>query len=230
MQMNTTIKLWAEDDRPREKMLLKGKNALSDSEIIAILLGSGARNKTAVELAQEILNAHQNDLHQLGKSSVKELTIHKGMGEAKALTLMAALELGRRRKEADKAKKVKIESSNDVYELLNHLFQDLQHEEFYVVFLDRGNQVLRYEQISKGGISGTVADGKVIFKSALLYQASALILAHNHPSGNLVASPQDIKLTKNLKSFGEFIGIEVLDHVIFTDNGYLSLADKNIAF
>jgi DNA repair protein RadC len=230
MQMNTTIKLWAEDDRPREKMLLKGKNALSDSEIIAILLGSGSRNKSAVELAQEILNAHHNDLHQLGRSSVKELTIHKGMGEAKALTLMAALELGRRRKEADKAKKVKIESSNDVYELLNHLFQDLQHEEFYVVFLDRGNHVLRYEQISKGGISGTVADGKVIFKSALLHQASALILAHNHPSGNLVASPQDIKLTKNLKAFGEFIGIEVLDHVIFTDNGYLSLADKNIAF
>lgn len=230
MQTNTTIKFWAEDDRPREKMLLKGKNVLSDSEIIAILLGSGSRNKSAVELAQEILSAHKNDLHQLGKSGVKELTVHKGMGEAKALTLMAALELGRRRKEADKIEKVKIESADDVYKLLRHLFQDLQHEEFYIVLMDRSNHVLRYEQVSKGGTSGTIADGKIIFKSALLHHASAIILAHNHPSGNLVASPQDIKLTKNLKEFGGLIGIEILDHLIFTDNGYLSLAEKSIAF
>jgi len=230
MELNTTIKCWAEDDRPREKMLLKGKNALSDSEIVAILLGTGSRNKSAVELAQEILNAHQNDLHQLGKSGVKELTIFKGMGEAKAVSLMAALELGRRRKEACRIEKVKIKSSEDVYQLLQHAFQDLQHEEFYIVLLDRSNQVLRYEQVSKGGVSGTIADGKIIFKSALLHQASAIILAHNHPSGNLEASPQDIKLTKSLKAFGDMIGIEVLDHVIFTDNGYLSLVDKIIAF
>jgi DNA repair protein RadC len=230
MQTNTTIKCWAEDDRPREKMLLKGKNALSDSEIIAILLGSGSRNKSAVELAQEILAAHQNDLHRLGRSGVKELTAYKGMGEAKALTLMAALELGRRRKEADRKERVKIESAEDVHQLLKHLFQDLQHEEFYIVLLDRSNHVLRYEQVSKGGTSGTIADGKIIFKSALLHHASAIILAHNHPSGNLVASPQDIKLTKNLKEFGNMIGVEVLDHLIFTDNGYLSLAEKSIAF
>lgn len=230
MQTNTTIKFWAEDDRPREKMLLKGKNALSDSEIIAILLGSGSRNKTAVELAQEILSAHQNDLHQLGKSGVKELTVHKGMGEAKALTLMAALELGRRRKEADRKEKVQIDSAEAVYLLLKHLFQDLQHEEFYIVLLDRSNRVLRYEQVSKGGTSGTIADGKIIFKLALLHQASALILAHNHPSGNLTASSQDIKLTKNLREFGALIGVEILDHLIFTDNGYLSLADNSIAF
>jgi DNA repair protein RadC len=228
--MNATIKCWAEDDRPREKMRLKGKNALSDSEIIAILLGSGTRNKTAVELAQEILSVHKNDLHQLGKSGVKELTMHKGMGEAKALTLMAALELGRRRKDADRKEKVKIQSANDVFQLLSHLFQDLPHEEFYIVLLDRGNHVLGYEQVSKGGTSGTIADGKIIFKLALLNQASALILAHNHPSGNLLASPQDIKLTKNLKEFGAMIGIEILDHVIFADNGYLSLAEKSIAF
>jgi DNA repair protein RadC len=230
MELNTTIKCWAEDDRPREKMLLKGKNALSDSEIIAILLGTGSRNKSAVELAQEILKAHQNDLHQLGKSGVKELTIFKGMGEAKAVSLMAALELGRRRKEAYRIEKVKIKASEDVYQLLQHVFQDLQHEEFYIVLLDRSNQVLRYEQVSKGGVSGTIADGKIIFKTALLHQASAIILAHNHPSGNLEASQQDIKLTKSLKGFGDMIGIEVLDHLIFTDNGYLSLADKNIAF
>ncbi|MGJ8661618.1 MAG: RadC family protein [Bacteroidota bacterium] len=230
MKTSTAITSWAEDDRPREKMLLKGKNALSDSEIIAILLGSGSRNKSAVELAQEILSAHQNDLHQLGKLGVKELTIFKGMGEAKAVSLMAALELGRRRKDADRSEKVKIKSSEDVFNLLNHLFQDLPHEEFYVVLLDRNNNVLRYEQISKGGVSGTIADGKIIFKSALLHQASAIILAHNHPSGNLEASHQDIKLTKNFKEFGNMIGIEILDHLIFTDNGYLSLADKSIAF
>ncbi len=230
MNTSTTIKSWAEDDRPREKMLLKGKNALSNAEIIAILLGSGSRNKSAVELAQEILFSHQNDLHQLGKLGVKELTVHKGMGEAKALTLMAALELGRRRKDTDRIEKTKIKSSEDVYHLLKPLFLDLLHEEFYVVMLDRNNNVLKYEQISKGGVSGTIADGKIIFKSAILHQASAMILAHNHPSGNLEASPQDIKLTKNFKEFGQMIGIEVLDHLIFTDNGYLSLADKSIAF
>ncbi len=227
---NQTIKQWAEDDRPREKMLLKGKNALSDSEIIAILLGSGTREKTAVELAQEILQAHGNDLHALGRSGVKDLSQHKGMGEAKSLTLMAALELGRRRKDSERKQKIKITSSQDARDLLASYFQDLNHEEFYVVYLNRSNVVLHHEQISKGGVSGTVADGKVIFKSALLQQASAIILAHNHPSGNLKPSEADIRLTKDLRHFGKMIGIDVLDHLIFTDNGYLSLADENIAF
>lgn len=230
MQNHATIKLWAEDDRPREKMLLKGKNALSDSEIIAILIGSGTREKTAVELAQEILQAHNNDLQQLGRSGVKDLIQHKGMGEAKSITLMAALELGRRRKDGEQKKRTKILGAKDVYELLYPFFMDLNHEEFYVVYVNRSNSVIAYEQVSKGGVSGTIADGKIIFKSALMHQASALILAHNHPSGNLKASDSDIRLTKNLRQFGKLIGIEVLDHVIFTDNGYLSLSDENIAF
>lgn len=227
MQKNTTIRFWAEDERPREKMILKGKNVLSDSEIIAILLGSGSRNKTAVELAQEILKNHQNDLNQLAKSSVKELTVYKGMGEAKAVTLIAALELGRRRKTTEQTERIKIKTAEDAFQLIKHLFQDLQHEEFYIILLDRSNHVIRYEQISKGGISGTVADGKIIFKLALLHHASAIILAHNHPSGNLIASVQDEKLTKDLKEFGNLIDIEILDHIIFTDYGYLSLAENS---
>ena len=230
MQNHSTIKLWAEDDRPREKMMLKGKNALSDSEIIAILLGSGTREKTAVELAQEILQAHNNDLQILSRSGVKDLSQHKGMGEAKSITLMAALELGRRRRDTEKKERLKISRAKDVFDLLNPYFMDLSHEEFYVIYVNRSNVVLAYEMVSKGGVSGTVADGKIIFKAALMHQASALILAHNHPSGNLTASESDIRLTKNLQQFGKLIGIEVLDHVIFTDNGYLSFSEENIAF
>ncbi|MDC1403004.1 DNA repair protein RadC [Crocinitomicaceae bacterium] len=230
MQNHSTIKHWAEDDRPREKMLLKGKNALSDSEIIAILLGSGTRDKTAVELAQEILSQHNNDLHALGRSGVKDLSVFKGMGAAKSLTLMAALELGRRRKKSDRKKKTKITGSQAVFDLLSPYFEDLSHEEFYVIYLNRSNVVLHVEQVSKGGVSGTIADGKIIFKLALMHQASALILAHNHPSGALKPSEPDIRLTKDFRQFGKMIGIEVLDHLIFTDNGYLSLADENIAF
>lgn len=230
MENHTTIKLWAEDDRPREKMILKGKNALSDSEIIAILLGSGTREKTAVELAQEILLAHDNDLQILSRAGIKELCRHKGMGEAKSISLMAALELGRRRRDSEQKKRKQILSAKDVHELLFPYFMDLSHEEFYVIFLNRSNVILGHEQVSKGGISGTIADGKIIFKSAIMHQASAIILAHNHPSGNLKASESDIRLTKDLRQFGKLIGIEILDHVIFTDNGYLSLSEENIAF
>lgn len=230
MENHTTIKLWAEDDRPREKMILKGKNALSDSEIIAILLGSGTREKTAVELAQEILHAHDNDLQILSRAGIKELCQHKGMGEAKSISLMAALELGRRRRDSEQKKRKQILSAKDVHELLYPYFMDLSHEEFYVIFLNRSNVILGHEQVSKGGISGTIADGKIIFKSAIMHQASAIILAHNHPSGNLKASESDIRLTKDLRQFGKLIGIEILDHVIFTDNGYLSLSEENIAF
>lgn len=230
MENHSSIKFWAEDDRPREKMLLKGKNALSDSEIIAILIGSGTREKSAVELAQEILQANENDLRKLSRSGVKDLCIHKGMGEAKSLTLMAALELGRRRKESEAKKRSIIKSAQDVYDVLSPYFMDLPHEEFHVLFLSRSNVVLHKEQISKGGISGTIADGKIIFKSAIMHQASAMILAHNHPSGNLKASESDIRLTKNLHQFGKLIGIDILDHVIFTDNGYLSFSEENITF
>ncbi len=230
MKNHSTIKFWAEDDRPREKMLLKGKNALSDSEIVAILLGSGTREKSAVELAQEILHAHGNDLQKLGRSGVKDLSLHKGMGEAKSLTLMAALELGRRRRDTEKKKRHTIKSATDVNDVLAPYFMDLPHEEFYVLYLNRSNVLLHMEQVSKGGVSGTIADGKIIFKTALMHQASAMILAHNHPSGNLKASDSDIRLTKNLRQFGKLIGIEILDHVIFTDNGYLSLSEENIAF
>jgi DNA repair protein RadC len=228
MSTNLSIKNWAEEDRPREKMRLKGRHVLSDSEIIAILLGSGTRTKSAVELAKEILGEFNNDLHLLGKAHVENLLRFNGIGEAKAITLLAALELGRRRKENERPKIVRITSAGDAFVLLQPVFMDLQHEEFHVLFLNQSNVVIASEQVSKGGVTGTIADGKIIFKKALLHQACGIILAHNHPSGALKASEADLKLTKNYRSFGEMIGIEVLDHLIFADNSYLSFADSNM--
>ncbi|MFT7343711.1 MAG: DNA repair protein RadC [Lentimonas sp.] len=228
MNQTTTIKSWAEDDRPREKLKLKGRHILSDSEVLAILLSSGTREKTAVELAQEILQHFNNDFHSLSRATIEDLKQFKGVGEAKAITIVAALEMGRRRRDALHKKKVLVTSSKDAFDLLQPFFMDLQHEEFYVIYLDRSNRILKYSQLSKGGLSGTIADGKIIFKEALLLQASGIVLAHNHPSGNLVASVQDKKLTKNLVEFGKMIGIDVLDHIIFTDNGYLSFSDSNL--
>jgi DNA repair protein RadC len=228
MNETTTIKSWAEDDRPREKLKLKGRHILSDSEVLAILLSSGTREKTAVELAQEILQHFNNDFHSLSRATIEDLKQFKGVGEAKAITIVAALEMGRRRRDALHKKKVLVTSSKDAFDLLQPFFMDLQHEEFYVIYLDRSNRILKHSQLSKGGLSGTIADGKIIFKEALLLQASGIILAHNHPSGNLVASVQDKKLTKNLVEFGKMIGIDVLDHIIFTDNGYLSFSDSNL--
>lgn len=223
---NLTIKSWAEEDRPREKLLLKGKAALSDAELIAILIGSGNQNMSAVELSRYILNNADNDLGELAKFSVSEFTKVKGIGEAKALAIISALELGRRRKESEPQKKEKITSSRDIYELMKPHLLDLPHEEFWVVLLNRANVVLKKAIISTGGISGTVADPKLIFKTALENLASAIILVHNHPSGNVRPSDADVLLTRKMREAGNMLEIPVLDHLIFTDTNYYSFVDE----
>ena len=225
---STTIKSWAEDDRPREKLNKKGRAALSDAELLAILIGSGTRNVSALELSRSILSESQNCFAELSKVSINDLQKFKGIGEAKAITIYAAMEIARRRSEKSKVKKFKIQSSKDAYEYLHPKLMDLCHEEFHVLYLNRGNDVLGCEQISKGGISGTVADGKLIFHKGLELKSSGLILAHNHPSGQLKPSEADLKLTESLVKFGKFIDLQVLDHLIFSDNNYFSFADEGI--
>jgi DNA repair protein RadC len=225
---NLGIKAWAEEDRPREKLLLKGKAALSDAELLGILIGSGIQKMTAVDLAMLILKSVSNDLNQLAKLSVKDLSKFKGIGEAKAITIVSALELGRRRKESEVREKPKIGSSRDAYEVLRPYMMDLPHEEFWVILLNRANLVMRCVQISVGGVSGTVADPKMIFKTALEHLASGIILAHNHPSGNLTPSQADKDLTKKMKQGGIILEIPVLDHLIFTEKTYFSFADEGI--
>jgi DNA repair protein RadC len=223
-----SIKEWAEEDRPREKLLLKGKNALSDAELIAILLGSGTVSVSAVELAKQILSDVGNDLHELAKLSIKDLQKFKGIGEAKAITIVSALEIGRRRKEAEPTKRIKITSSEDVYELMKAQLLDLYYEEFWVVLLNKGNVVMRKERISTGGVSGTVADPKIIFKLALEELASGIILVHNHPSGNLQPSQPDRDITRKMSEGAKMLDMQVLDHLIFTDNGFYSFADEGL--
>lgn len=222
------IKQWAEEDRPREKLLLKGKNVLSDAELIAILIGSGNRTETAVELAKRILTSVSNDLNQLAKLNLADLMQFNGIGEAKAISIAAALELGRRRKESTEEKKIKIGSSKNAYEAINDVLSDLPHEEFWVLYLNRKNEIIKRENISKGGVTGTVADGKIIFKNAVNLLASTIILCHNHPSGNLKPSEADIKLTKKMKEIGVIMETPVVDHIIVGNNNYFSFADENL--
>lgn len=219
---------WAEEDRPREKLLLKGKAALTDAELIGILIGSGTRSISAVDLSKLILNHIGNDLNALAKLSVVDLQKFKGIGEAKAISIVSALELGRRRKESYSQKKVRISSSDDAYQLMKPELLDLAYEVFWVILLNRANQVIKKHPISIGGVSGTVVDPKIIFKAALDNLACSLILVHNHPSGNLKPSQADIKLTKKMKDAGTLLEIPVLDHLIFTDEGYLSFADEGM--
>ncbi len=228
MNNSLSIKMWAEDDRPREKMLLKGKNALSDAELIAIILGSGTSKMSALDVGQEVLRKSNNDLYELGRLSINQLKEIKGIGDAKAVTLTAAMELGRRRIKSEPKEKPKITCSKDAYTLLYADLIDLNHEEFHVIFLTRSNHVIQKKRISIGGMHGTVADGKLIFKEALLLNASGIILAHNHPSGNPKPSPQDESLTKQFIAFGKLIDINVLDHIIFTGQTYVSFADEGI--
>ena len=223
-----SIKNLAPDDRPREKLLSQGYAALSNSEILAILIGSGTRDKSAVQVCQEILNTVDGDLNHLAKLTIEDLKKFKGIGEAKAITIVAALELGRRRKEHAVPNLSTVKSSKDAYEYLSHLFKDLAHEEFHIILLNRANKIKKSILISKGGLSGTVADGKLIFKKGLETGASAMILCHNHPSGNLQPSKADIQLTKNLKEFGAMIDLPIIDHIIFTDTAYYSFADEGI--
>lgn len=223
-----SIKAWAEEDRPREKLLNKGRQALSNAELIAILIGSGSREESAVELSKRILQSTQNNLNELGKTPLAELMKFKGIGEAKAITICAALELGRRRQSAIIPKRPQIKSSQDAYQVMAPLLADLPHEEFWVIFLNRANKVIQKDQISLGGVSGTVVDAKIIFKKALEQLASGIILFHNHPSGNLQPSQADINITKKLKKAGTTLDINVLDHLIISEQGFYSFADEGV--
>jgi DNA repair protein RadC len=222
------IKMWAEADRPREKLVLKGRAALSDAELVAILLGSGTKDLSAVELAKRLLALSGNNLIELGKIPMEKLMELKGIGEAKAITIVAALELGRRRQQSNVGKKALLDRSSVAYELLGPLISDLSYEEFWVICLNRKNEILKYKCISQGGMSGTVVDAKLIFAYALSEKASALILAHNHPSGSLKPSDADLSLTRKLKAAGQVLDINVTDHLIISDRGYFSFADEGL--
>lgn len=226
MSLKLTLRDLAEDDRPREKMMQKGTMSLSDAELIAILIGSGNREETAVQLSQRVLNNYHHNLIALSKSSLKELQRFKGIGEAKAITIAAALELGRRRSSQQERVVQQISSSRSAYELLRAKLQDLPYEEFWVMFLSRNNKVLDTQMIGRGGISGTVADVRVILKMAIEHLASGIILAHNHPSGNLSPSNADMTLTHKVKESAKLMDIAVLDHLIITDTSYYSFADN----
>ena len=228
MEQNFSIKNWAEDDKPREKLMLKGKTTLSDAELVAILIGSGSRNESAVSLSKRILASVENNLNALGKLSLKQLMEFKGIGEAKAITIVAALELGRRRRAEETIELFKITSSKAVFEIMQPIIGELPHEEFWVLYLNNSNKVIYKSQLSKGGITGTVVDVRLIFKTALEHNATSVILSHNHPSGKLLASDADKEITKKLKLAGEQLDIKVLDHVIITETGYLSFQDEGI--
>jgi DNA repair protein RadC len=226
--MYTPINQWAEDDRPREKLLLKGKSSLSDSELLAILIGSGSRNESAVQLCQRILASTNNNLNQLSKLSVQQLITFKGIGEAKAIGIVAALELGRRKRSEEAIDFDKITSSKSVFEIMQPIIGELPHEEFWVLYLNNSNKVLHKSQLSKGGLTGTIVDSRIIFKKALECNATSLILTHNHPSGKLLASEADKEVTRKLKLAGQQMDILVLDHVIVTETGFYSFNDEGI--
>lgn len=228
MDHNFSIKHWAEDDKPREKLMLKGKTTLSDAELVAILIGSGSRNESAVSLSKRILASVDNNLNALGKLSLKQLMEFKGIGEAKAVSIAAALELGRRRRAEERVELERITSSKAVFEIMQPLIGELPHEEFWVLYLNNSNKVIYKSQLSKGGITGTVVDVRLIFKTALEQGAISIILTHNHPSGKLQASDADKDITKKLKVAGDQLDIKVLDHIIITEMGYLSFQDEGI--
>lgn len=226
--VSLSIKNWSDDDKPREKLVQKGKSVLSDAELIAILIGSGSRNESAVELSKRILASVHNNLNELGTLSIKQLMQFKGIGEAKAVTIAAALEMGRRRRGEEAQKITKINSSKSVFELLQPIMGELQHEEFWIVYLNNSNKVLHKAQLSKGGITGTLVDVRLVMKQALEFGAVGLILAHNHPSGTLKPSAADKQITQKLKQSAEVLDIKVLDHLIITQKEYYSFADESI--
>jgi DNA repair protein RadC len=223
---NLKIKDWALEDRPREKLIKKGVQSLSDAEIIALLIGSGSRNETAVELSKKVLKSANNNLNELGKFGVDDLIKMKGIGEAKAITILAALELGKRRKISEVIIKKKITQSKDIFELFQPILGDLPHEEFWVLLLNRSNSIIEKIKISQGGVSGTVTDIKIILKQAIEKLASSVILCHNHPSGNRNPSKADDSITNKLKQGSELLDIQVLDHIIIADLEYFSYADE----
>ena len=225
---NLSIKKWAEDDRPREKLLQKGKLSLSDSELIAILIGSGSRNDSAVDLAKKILSSTGNNLSALGKLSINQLCKFRGIGPAKAVAISAALELGRRRRLEEALVQKKISSSSSVFDIMQPVIGELGHEEFWILYLNNSNKIIEQFQISKGGITGTLVDVRITLKKALELSAVSLILVHNHPSGNLKASEADKQLTRKLKTAAESLDIKILDHIIVTEKSYLSFADEGM--
>jgi DNA repair protein RadC len=222
------IKSLAEDDRPREKLFTLGRHTLSDAELIAIILASGNRTETAVQLAQRMLSENSNNLNQLAKLSLNELKRYKGVGKVKAVSIAAAFELGRRRKESESVEKPKITSSSSAYQILHKRLSDLPHEEFWILILDRANQVIKEEHLSKGGISGTVVDVRLICRSAIENNASGLIIAHNHPSGQVLPSEQDKTITRKLKDALRLLEISLLDHLIIGDQKYCSFSDEGL--
>lgn len=225
-QTSRAITAWAEADRPREKMLLRSKNALTDAELLAILIGTGRVGESAVALAQRILDSVDHNLHELGKRSIAELQRFNGVGEAKAVAIAAALELGRRRQLSDLRQHPRITSSRDAYDAVAPLLTDLYHEEFWLLMLNKANEVFARERLSTGGTSGTVVDVKLLFKTALDARAAAVIAVHNHPSGNLQPSQADLDLTKRLRRAGELLDLPLLDHLIVSARGYYSFADE----
>lgn len=227
-QPSFSIKNWSQDDQPREKLRDKGKASLSDAELVAILIGSGSRNESAVELCKRILASAHNNLTTLGKLSIKQLTAFKGIGEAKAITIIAALELGRRRRAEEALQQDKINSSQSVFDIMQPVIGELGHEEFWIIYLNNSNKVLQKNQLSKGGITGTLVDVRLAFKMALEVGAVGIILAHNHPSGTLKPSEADKQITQKLKKAGESLDIKILDHLIITENAYFSFADEGI--
>lgn len=222
------IKYWSEEDRPREKMMLKGYQALTKAELLAILIGSGTKNKSAVKVAQDLLSHYDDNFRKIGRLSINQLTKNPGIGKAKAISIAAALEIGRRRMNEEREEKPKIDSSNKVYEEIYPYLADKADERFYILLLDRGNHLMRKENISKGGVSGTVVDPKLVFKTAIEELASSIILCHNHPSGTKQPSEADKELTNKLKQAGQNMDIKVLDHLIFADDGYFSFADEGL--
>lgn len=223
-----SIKFLAEDDRPREKFLLKGKNSLSDSELLAIIMGSGSRDETAVELARKILASVNNNWHQLSLLTIKNLTKFKGVGEVKAISIATALEIGRRRASQEIPEKPQISSSKDAYQILKLHLADLRTEEFWAVFLNQSNKVIHISQLTQGGINQSIVDIRIVFKTALEHFATGIIISHNHPSGNVKPSAEDVGITKKIKEAGNLMNIQLLDHLIITQNSYLSFADEGI--
>jgi DNA repair protein RadC len=223
-----SIRDWAVEDRPREKMLHKGIQSLSDSELIALLIGSGTRNISAVDLARQMLGMADNNLDKLGRYTVTELKKIKGIGQARAIAIVAALEIGRRRKSAEARDDQKITGSRDVFDQMFSLLSDLNHEEFWVLLLNRSNKVIEKQKISQGGISGTVTDVRMILKMAIENLATSIILCHNHPSGNLQPSDADISITRKIKESSQLMEISLLDHLIIAGKAYFSFADENL--
>jgi DNA repair protein RadC len=224
----TTIKTWAEEDRPREKLILKGRHALSDAELIAILLGMGSTEHTAVELAKIILAEVGNDLNRLSKMSINELKKFKGVGEAKAVSIVAAMEIARRRQATERIENIKLKTSNSAYNHLKQFMLDLDHEQFWMILLKRNLEILKTIHISTGGIAGTVADPKIILRHVIENLANGFIISHNHPSGNLKPSDADIRLTRRLKELADLLEVTLIDHIIFSDNGYYSFGDEGL--